>query len=408
MREEHRRWIVLPGVYPIQRILLRPTLRGGWDIFPNDYPATSSWSYLHPNAYTCQQWQRYNWSLFFLCDFYRLLNIHRVISFKTWRFLLSLLLGLLLVVSGAASTIVQIRLPATSCIGATCQHFDYIVTILMENNGYCDVVTTCGGSGTYETSLAQSYAVAGKCNNDTFCSGSGYTALFHPSEPNYIALLGGSNFGITEDNICCYTINQANLIDGLQTKSITWDAYAEDATGSGTCKFLPPSSPNHFGFLEFKDNNVTSRCAHFLTTTSPTLPSGPVNDHEFLAELNSSSPSHYIWLTPNYSDDGHDTGVTGADAYLSNLVPKILNSNLFATHRAALFIVYDEGPTAYIFPDDFVYASWSGPAVKQHHTGTGSYSHYSYLSTLENNWGFTCLVASNDCSAPPMTEFFVS
>jgi hypothetical protein len=331
-----------------------------------------------------------------------------VISFKVRRSLLSLLLGLLLIFSVAASTIVQKSLPATGCIGASCRHFDYIVTVLMENNGYCDIVTLCGGSGTYETSLAQSYAIASQCTSDSNCVSGGYTALFHPSEPNYIALVGGSNFGITEDNICCYTINQPNLIDRLQANAITWDSYAEDATGSGTCNFMPPSSPNHFGFLEFKDNNVTSRCAHFLTTTSPTLPSGPVNDHEFLAELNSSNPSHYIWLTPNYSDDGHDTGVTGADTYLSNLVPKILNSSLFLTQRAALFIVYDEGPTNYVFPHDFVYASWSGPAVKQHYTGTRSYSHLSYLATLENNWEFTCLVAGNDCSAAPMTEFFVS
>jgi len=71
-----------------------------------------------------------------------------------------------------------------------------------------------------------------------------------------------------------------------------------------------------------------------------------------------------------------------------------------------LFIVYDEGPSNNVFPHDFIYASWSGPVVKQHYTGVGSYSHYSYLATLEKNWAFTCLVKNNDCNASPMTEFF--
>jgi len=162
-----------------------------------------------------------------------------VISFKIWRFLLSLLLGLLLVISVGASTIVQKSLPATGCIGASCRHFDYLVTILMENNGYCEVMTTCGGSGSYETSLAQNYSISGKCSSDSLCSSGNYTALFHPSEPNYVALVGGSNFSITSDGNCCYEINETNLIDRLEVNGLTWDAYAEDASGSGTCNFMP-------------------------------------------------------------------------------------------------------------------------------------------------------------------------
>ena len=334
-----------------------------------------------------------------------------MISFRMWRTLLSLLAGFLILVSVAASTIVQTNIPATGCIGTTCRPFDYVVTVLMENKGYCEVMTNCGGSGTYETSLAQSYAIAGNCSSDSSCSPGGYTALFHPSEPNYIALVGGSNFGITDDGNCCYEIDQPNLIDRLEAYGLTWNAYAEGATGSGTCNFMPPSKANHFGFLEFKDNNATQRCTHFLTTTPPTSPNGPADDHEFLAELNSANPSHYIWLTPNNNDNGHGSDASVGDAYLSNLVPKILNSKLFLTQRAALFIVYDEGPSSSLSPADFVYASWSGPVVKQHYTGIGSYSHYSYLATLENNWGFPCLVAANDCNtsnAPAMTEFFLS
>src|SRR5207247_1271079 len=168
--------------------------------------------------------------------------------------------GLPLGVTGSFSLTPQQLAPgATNLISLT-------LTNMTENKANCEVMTTCGGSRTYETSLAQSYAIAGNCSSNSSCLRGGYTALFHPSEPNYIALVGGSNFVVTDDGNCCYEIDQPNLIDRLQEHGLMWSAYAEGATGSGTCSFMPPSKANHFGFLEFKDNNETQRCTHFLTT----------------------------------------------------------------------------------------------------------------------------------------------
>jgi phosphatidylinositol-3-phosphatase len=322
-----------------------------------------------------------------------------VISFKVWRSLLSLLVGLLLVISVGASTVVQTSLPATGCIGKSCRHFDYIVTILMENNGLCDIlITNLGGcpgtgSGVYMTSLANTYGLA-----------THYTAITHPSEPNYIALIGGSTYGITSDGNCCFQLPGPNIIDRLESAGLSWQAFAEDASGSGTCSFMPPRAADHFPFLEFSDMNNTTRCSHFLTTASPT-------DSEFLASLNSPNPANYVWLTPNDTDNMHSSSISTGDNYLANLVPKILSSTLFTTKLAALFIVFDEGnnycPTGKT-SQDCVYAAWIGPAAKLAFTSSNSYSHYSYLSTIESNWGFACLVAGNDCTAPAMAEFFRS
>ncbi len=284
---------------------------------------------------------------------------------------------------------------ATSISGAP---FQYIVTVLMENNGYCEVMTTCGGLGPYETSLAQTYSIAGSCQSDSSCSSGGYTAISHPSEPNYVSLTGGDIFGISGDGNCCWQITSPDIIDRVEAGGLSWQAWAEDASGSGTCSFMPPRAADHFAFLEFSDMNTPARCSHFLSTTSP-------SDTEFLSALSSASPANYIWLTPNDNDNGHDTGVSGGDSYLSSLVPRILNSNLFKTQKAALFIAYDEGNSNY--PTDYIYASWSGPVVKTAYTGTGSYSHYSFLKTLETVWSLQPLTA-NDAAAASMSEFFNS
>ena len=99
------------------------------------------------------------------------------------------------------------------------------------------------------TTLANTYGLATQ-----------YTAVSHPSEPNYLALIGGDTFGINSDGNCCWTINSPNIVDRIENAGLTWQAWAEDASGSGTCNFNPPRSADHFGFLEFTDINTASRC----------------------------------------------------------------------------------------------------------------------------------------------------
>ncbi len=266
----------------------------------------------------------------------------------------------------------------------------------MENNGLRDILTTtlggCSGSGagTYMTSLAGLYGLA-----------THYTAIAHPSEPNYLALTGGSTFGYTSDGNCCYMISSPNVVDRLESAGLTWQAFAEDSSGSGTCSFTPPRSGDHFPFIDFSDMNTASRCSHFLTTSPPT-------DSEFLAALNSASPPDYVWLTPNDSDNCHDTTVSFCDAYLATLVPLILSSIMFINQRSALFIMFDEGndtcPTGNS-SIDCVYAAIAGPVAKNAFTSSNSYSHYSYLHTVEANWNLATLT-SNDAGAGTMGEFF--
>jgi hypothetical protein len=296
---------------------------------------------------------------------------------------------------GAAST------PTTTHDQDPGVYFDHVVIIVMENQGYCGVVTTCGGVGKFETSLARNYSISGTCSNDTFCSIGGYTALSHPSEPNYCAMLGGEIYsGCSNDAGCCFKLSQPNLIDRLESTGLTWRAYAEDASNSGNCGFKPPAR-NHFPFLFFKDNDVASRCANFLSTSSST------NDSEFLKMLNAiSNWPNFIWLTPNNNNNAHNTGALYGDNYLSNLVPRILGSTMFKSSRSALFIVYDEGPTRFQYPHDYLYASWSGPVVKHGYVGNGSYNPYSPLKTIEQNWGLASLT-SNDANVASMSDFFI-
>src|SRR5436190_24278494 len=50
--------------------------------------------------------------------------------------------------------------------------FDYVVTIVMENQDRCAVLTTCGGTATYMTSLAtgsDTVSDSGQATDDRYC-----------------------------------------------------------------------------------------------------------------------------------------------------------------------------------------------------------------------------------------------
>lgn len=292
---------------------------------------------------------------------------------------------LLLLTVLSLGTVSAASLLRTAPAAVAGKYFDYSVTILMENNDLQSVLS----QGTFQASLGSQYTLS-----------TGYSSVAHPSEPNYVALVGASTNGINDDGICCFSVTAPNLIDRLETGGLTWKAFAEDASGSGTCNFNPPRGGDHFGFLEYSDMNTAARCANFLTTSSS-------SDPEVTNYLNSASPANYIWLTPNDHDNSHDTPISTGDAYLAALVPKILASTLFQTKRAALFIVYEEGNDVACSSGgpDCVYASWSGPVTKKGFTSSNSYDHYSYVHTIEDNWGLPT-INSNDAGAPVMAEFF--
>ncbi len=154
--------------------------------------------------------------------------------------------------------------PSTTLASLASAPFDHIVTILMENQGLCDVYVGCGGSATYMSHLADQNVIVMTWGTTS-----------HPSEGNYISLIGGDNFGHTSDGYCCWGINAPNIVDRMESAGLTWQAFAEDASGSGTCNFNPPRGADHFAFLTFADMNTPARCANLLTTTSS-------SDTEFL------------------------------------------------------------------------------------------------------------------------------
>ena len=273
--------------------------------------------------------------------------------------------------------------------------FDYIVVIVMNNASAKQVYGS--SAAPYLNSLANTY---------------GYATAYSDveaavSDPNYLALTGGSTFGLTTD---CYPtecpVSATNIVDRIEGAGLTWKAWAEDYPVSQGCSLSPSNAgynSKHFPFLYFQDiTNTPARCNNLLRANS-VVTSSIETDDLFLKSLSStSSAANYNWLTPNQCDDIHDCPLSTGDMYLSQLVPKILSSTVFTTQNAALFVTFAESSGSSV---GNVPAIWAGPIAKTKFQSSKSYNHYSLLTTIETAWGLSPLT-SQDGSASAMTEFF--
>jgi hypothetical protein len=158
-----------------------------------------------------------------------------------------------------------------------------------------------------------------------------------------------------------------------------------------------------------------TRCASLVKANSVRAGATLGNPDIFLNDLGSTvTASNFMWLTPTSCDQWHALSCSGfngtsyGDIYLSTVVPRILESRVFTTQRAALFIVYDEGKdTCPSGSGDCVYSVWAGPQLRRGFISGTSYTQYSFLSTIEWNWELYNLT-SYDGSARPMNEFFTN
>src|SRR5437870_5820686 len=252
-------------------------------------------------------------------------------------------------------------------------NFDQLVVVLMENKNLDEVY----GPAAYMTQLADLYSFS-----------EGWASITNPSQPNYIAILGGSTFGVSDDGNQL-NLNHPTMVDILENTSKTWKAFAEDASGSG-CSLNPPRGEDHFPFLSYTTiTNNSARCANLL----------PGSYNEVITAFNAGT--NFIWLTPNACNNMHSCSVATGDAWIQSWVPNLLLA--MAGKKAALIIMFDE---AYTSPPD-IYMSFSGPAAKLAYKSTASYTHYSLLKLIEDVWGGGSL-GQGDVTAPSPLEFFNS
>ncbi|KAI9439686.1 phosphoesterase family-domain-containing protein [Lactarius indigo] len=221
-----------------------------------------------------------------------------------------------------------------------------------------------------------------------------YFALTHPSEPNYVATVGGDYWGMANDNMFNIPSNIATIVDVLDTKSISWASYSEN---------MPTDD---FGGFNFASNNYVSGTGTFTyyvrkhnplviydsVAKNPNRASRIRNFNDFAADVNANAIPQWVFVTPNMVNDGHDSDINFSSAWLNYwLVPLLSNPN-FNNDRTLILLTFDENENSGV--NNQIWATLLGGAVPAALRGTTDstfYTHYSSLSTVQANWALGSL-----------------
>jgi hypothetical protein len=237
-----------------------------------------------------------------------------------------------------------------------------VFVIVMENKAPADAL-----QGSFMASLAARHGVA-----------TNYHAITHPSVPNYLAMISGQTWGVTDDSY--HALPPDDLGHQLTTAGVPWRAYMEGLGPAGCLESPLPYDPGHNPFAFFGGG----------------CPPNVVPLTELQADLDRNSMRFY-WITPDRCHDTHDCSVADGDAWLQQIVPTILGSKAF-TSGGVLFLTYDEDDGS--ADNRVVMIVITNDGV--HRTSDVRYDHYSLLATMEDLLGVGRL--GNAEGARPMDD----
>jgi phosphatidylinositol-3-phosphatase len=288
-------------------------------------------------------------------------------------------LGLLLLLLGCASSVgardqrprhqVGARRHVVGQPAAGHQHkIQHVVWILMENKDYSSVVGA--GSATYINRLAHRYGLA-----------TDYSAISHPSLPNYIALTSGSDQGISDDSDpSSHRLNVPSIFSQLP---------------GGGSRSLEQGMPSNCAKSDSGEYAVRHNPESYYTNLGQECRR---DDVPFGAKPDLSA--RFTFVTPNLINDMHDGSIGDGDRFLQSYVPALMATPQYRSGGTVIFIVWDEneGGSGNRVPCIVI-----SPFTHGVRDGT-RYSHYSLLRTTEALLGLPLLGHAR--SAAPMLGRF--
>ncbi len=240
----------------------------------------------------------------------------------------------------------------------------HVAVIVMENEEYGDILGS--SSAPFINSLARRYAVA-----------TGMYAITHPSLPNYLALTGGSTFGIDSDCTGC-SVSASSLVDQLEAAHLSWRAYMEDLprpcfTGASAGEYAKKHDP--FAYYT-RVTRSPARCANIVPLS------------RLAADERGGTLPRFLWISPNLCHDMHDCSVSTGDRFLAGLVPRLLGA---LGRRGLLFLTWDEGSSddgcCRLARGGHIVTIVAGDGARPHARLTKPTDHYSVLQTIEDLLG---------------------
>jgi hypothetical protein len=231
----------------------------------------------------------------------------------------------------------------------------HVVWVLMENKDYSSVVAS--SAAPYIDRLAHHYGLA-----------TNYSAISHPSLPNYIALTSGSTQGIGDDSgPSSHRLAVPNIFSQLP---------------GGASRSLEQDIPSHCAKDDSGDYAVRHNPEVYYTNVSREC---RTDDVPFGARPNLGA--RFTFVTPNLINDMHDGSIQDGNRFLQSYVPALMATPQYRAGNTVIFIVWDENDGA---SGNHVPCMVISPYTHGVRDGT-HYSHYSLLRTTESLLGLPLL-----------------
>jgi hypothetical protein len=187
----------------------------------------------------------------------------------------------------------------------------------------------------YLFGLARRYAYASE-----------WSAVTHPSLPNYLAITGGSTFGVTDNGLPgrnAKKVGQAvTVFDQALRKGKTAKAYMESMRHN--CQAINISTGRwdryrvkHDFWPYFAAPPAKANCRrHDVAAGGP-------RGGALMRDVARGRLPNVGMVVPNLDNDAHDGTLRRADRWLKNRLPRILGSRAFSSGRLVVVVTADEG-----------------------------------------------------------------
>ncbi len=304
--------------------------------------------------------------------------------------------------------------------------FSYIFVIVEENKSFDEVMNR--GNAPNLAKLAR-----------TFGTASSFYGEVHPSEANYVALLGGDTFGIHDDDAfyCTprthrpfcggaqaagyvdHTIVERHLGQQLEAKNLSWKGYYADLPEAGSLEVL--SGRRRVGGTSYPASLYASKHSGFLNfaavQSDPKRAEHIVGFDQLDRDILSDQMPNFALIVPNQCDEMH--GLLGPDVpgdcnilssislirrgdrVLGDLVARLQRTRAWvSSENMAIVITFDEGSggsregCCAVTPNAASnYGGGRIPTVvitnhgPRGFTDPTPYNHYSLLRTFEDAFG---------------------
>lgn len=246
----------------------------------------------------------------------------------------------------------------------------HVVLILEENHN----APTAKSGMPFMRSQGAAFAQTGTAN---------YSAITHPSLPNYLALTEGNtgdpkSFAGTDcgtSTTGCMQVDD-NIYHQADVAGLGWNQWSESMPSNCAKANKTPYVVHHAPAPFYTD----------LVNTDCSTQDVPFN------KLSVPNPTAgFTFVTPNLNDDAHNGSLTAADSWLKTVVNALKTKTNYTNGSTLIEVTFDEGSSG----NNHVYTVFINPALSKKTITTVS-NHYSLLRLNEELLGLPLLAGAKN------------